>query len=98
MARIDFDLDDLTQAGLKRLVKQLLAASDEEEKKLIAKLGKRSDEKSEDKPRRQKNDLADLHEEMHGKANAPEVTDDDLPYDGDDELPDVPTKRSKKRG
>lgn len=98
MARIDFDLDDLTQAGLKRLVKQLLAASDEEEKKLTAKLGKHSNEKSEEKPSRRKNDLADLHEEMHGKANAPEVTDDDLPYDGDDELPDVPTKRSKKRG
>ena len=40
MARIDFDLDDLTQAGLKRLVKQLLSASDEDEKKIIAKLGK----------------------------------------------------------
>lgn len=100
MARIDFDLDDLTQAGLKRLVKQLLAASDKEEQRIVAKLGKHSasEEKAEGKPHRQKNDLADLHEEMHGKANAPEVTDDDLPYEGDDELPDVPTKRSKKRG
>lgn len=92
MARIDFDLDDLTQAGLKRLVKQLLAASDEEEKQIVAKLGKRSDEKS--KP--QKNDLADLDEEMHGKPNTPAVSDDDLPYDGDDELPDVPKKKGKK--
>lgn len=91
MARIDFDLDDLTQAGLKRLVKQLLAASDEEEKKIVAKLGKRSDEKG--KP--QKNDLADLDEEMHGKPNTPAVSDDDLPYDGDDELPDVPKKGKK---
>ena len=87
MARIDFDLDDLTQAGLKRLVKQLLAASDEEEKKIIAKLGK--DEK---KP---KNDLADLDEEMHGKPNTPMVDDDDGPKDGE-EMPDFPKKKGKK--
>lgn len=85
MARIDFDLDDLTQAGLKRLVKQLLSASDAEEKEIIARLGKA-------KPR--KNDLADLHEEKHGKPNTPLVTDDDLPSE-DDELPDVPKKRKK---
>jgi hypothetical protein len=88
MARIDFDLDDLTQAGLKRLVKQLLAASDEEEKKIIAKLGK-----SEKKP---KNDLADLDEEMHGKPNTPMVEDDDGPEDGE-EMPELP-KKGKKRG
>ena len=35
---------------------------------------------------------------MHGKPNAPEVTEDDLPYDGDDELPDVPKKKGKKNG
>lgn len=94
MARIDFDLDDLTQAGLKRLVKQLLAASDEEEKKIVAKLGKHnaSEEKAERKP--PKNDLADLDEEMHGKPNTPMVEDDDLPHDGD--LPDVPKKKVKK--
>ena len=97
MARIDFDLDDLTQAGLKRLVKQLLAASDEEEQKIVAKLGKHnaSEEKAEGKPHKQKNDLADLDEEMHGKPNTPAVTDDDMPYDGDDELPDVPKKGKK---
>ena len=88
MARIDFDLDDLTQAGLKRLVKQLLSAGDKEEQKITAKLGKSKPEK---------NDLADLDEEMHGKPNTPAVTDDDMPYDGDDELPDVP-KKGKKRG
>jgi hypothetical protein len=88
MARIDFDLDDLTQAGLKRLVKQLLAASDEEEKKIIAKLGKSSDKKP-------KNDLADLDEEMHGKPNTPMVEDDDGPEDGE-EMPDLPKKKGKK--
>jgi hypothetical protein len=87
MARLDFDLDDLTQAGLKRLVKQLLAASDEEEKEIISKLSK--DEKS---PKKEKNDLADLDEEMHGKPNTPLVTDDDLPSD---DMPDVPKKKRK---
>ena len=91
MARIDFDLDDLTQAGLKRLVKQLLSASDEEEKKIIAKLGK--GEKSDKQP---KNDLADLDEEMHGRPNTPMVEDDDGPKDGE-EMPDIP-KKGKKRG
>lgn len=100
MARIDFDLDDLTQAGLKRLVKQLLSASDKDEQKIVAKLGKQSpaEEKEEGKPHKQKNDLADLHEEMHGKPNTPMVTDDDLPYEGDEELPDVPKKKGKLRG
>lgn len=90
MARIDFDLDDLTNAALKRLVKQLLVADDEEEKKIVKKLGKKTDAKED------RNDLADLHEEQHGKPNTPMVTDDDLPYDGDDELPDVP-KQKKRR-
>lgn len=84
--KIDFDLDDLTNTALKRLVKQMLTASDEEEKALMAKMRKKPE----------KNALADLDEEMHGKPNAPEVTDDDLPYDGDDELPDVPKKKGKK--
>lgn len=68
--RIDFDLDDLTNSALKRLVKQLLTASDEEEKKIMDKLAKRSK-----KP--EKNELADLDEEMHGKPSTPMVEDDD---------------------
>ena len=96
MARIDFDLDDLTQAGLKRLVKQLLSASDEEEKKIVAKLGKHNASEEKGKPHKRKNDLADLDEEMHGKPNTPMVTDDDLAYEGD--LPDVPKKKGKLRG
>ena len=89
MARIDFDLDDLTNAALKRLVKQLLVADDEEEKKIVK--GLKKGQKKEGK-----NELADLHEEMHGKPNTPMVEDDDLPYEGDDELPDVPTQKGKK--
>lgn len=84
--KIDFDLRDLNRTALERMVKQLLTASDKEERDMMKQLQKRAE----------KNDLADLDEEMHGKANAPEVTDDDLPYKGDDELPDVPKKKGKK--
>ena len=84
--KIDFDLDDLTNSALRRMVKQLLTANEAEEKKIMEKLQKRAE----------KNDLADLDEEMHGKPNTPMVTDDDLPYEGDDELPDVPKKNGKK--
>lgn len=84
--KMDFDLRDLNRTALERMVKQLLTASDKEERDMMKKLQKRAE----------KNDLADLDEEMHGKPNAPDVTDDDLPYDGDDELPDVPKKKGKK--
>ena len=96
MARIDFDLDDLTQAGLKRLVKQLLSASDDEEKKIVAKLGKHSPAEEKAEGKKQRNDLADLDEEMHGKPNTPMVEEDDGPMDGE-EMPELP-KKGKKRG
>jgi L-2-hydroxyglutarate oxidase LhgO len=84
--KVDFDIRDLNRNALERMVKQLLTASDKEEREMMKKLQKRAE----------KNDLADLDEEMHGKPNAPEVTDEDLPYKGDDELPDVPKKKEKK--
>jgi hemerythrin superfamily protein len=84
--RIDFDLDDLTNSALRRMVKQLLTANEAEEKKILDKLNQRAS----------KNDLADLVEEKRGKPNTPEVTEDDLPYEGDDELPDVPKKKGRK--
>lgn len=43
---------------------------------------------------KESNDLADLDEEMHGKYNAPLVTEDDKPRKG---YPDVP-KKGNKRG
>jgi hypothetical protein len=86
MAKIDFDLDDLTNAALRRMVKKLLIASDSEEKEILSSL----DKKSKAPP---KNDLADLDEEMHGKPNTPMVEDDDLPGDG--ELADMPKKGKK---
>ena len=82
--KMEFDLRDLNRTALERMVKQLLSSSESEEKAILKKLNA-------------KNDLADLDEEMHGKPNAPKVTEDDLPYKGDDELPDVP-KKEKKRG
>jgi len=84
--RIDFDLDDLTNSALRRMVKQLLTANEAEEKKILDRLNQKAS----------KNDLADLVEEKRGKPNTPEVTEDDLPYEGDDELPDLPKKKGRK--
>jgi hypothetical protein len=74
---IDEHLNRMTRDGMKKFVKELLSASDEQEKKILSSA---------------KNDLADLDEEMHGKPNTPRVEDDDL-SDDDDELPPVPKKR-----
>jgi len=83
--RIDFDadewLDGMTRDGMKKFVKKLLSASDAEEKKMLSR-----------KP--QKNDLADLDEEMHGKPNTPMVEEDDMEDDAE-ELPPVPKKGKK---
>lgn len=84
--KMEFDLRDLNRGALERMVKQLLVAKDGDEKKILDKLQQRAE----------KNDLADLDEEMHGKPNTPEVTEDDLPGDG--ELADIPKKKAKKNG
>lgn len=89
MAKLDLDLDDLTPTALKRLVKQLLIADDAGEKKLMnslyAKVGPHNKKEEAAEP----NDLADLHEEMHGSPKTPEVCADDMPSDGS--LADVKT-------
>ena len=84
--KMDFDLRDLNRNALERLVKQLLVTKDGEEKAILDKLQKRAE----------KNDLADLDEEMHGKPNTPKVEEDDMPGDG--ELADLPKKKVKKNG
>jgi hypothetical protein len=84
--KMDFDLRDLNRSALERMVKQLLVAKDGDEKAILDKLQKRAE----------KNDLADLDEEMHGKPNTPKVEEDDMPGDG--ELADVPKKKVKKNG
>jgi len=68
--KTDFSLDDLTKSALKRLVGQLLAADEGQEKKILNQLNQR-------KRKPEKNDLADLDEEMHGKPETPEVEDDE---------------------
>jgi len=78
--KMQMDIGDLTKGALERLVKQLLTASEQEEKEILKRLDG-------------KNDLADLDEEMHGKPNTPEVEDDDLPKK---ELADLPKKKGKK--
>ena len=85
---MQLDLDDLTHAALKRLVQKLLAGDEASDAKVAKKLAKDND--GEDK-----NDLADLDEEMHGKPNTPKVTRDDMPYE-DGELPDVLPPKKKK--
>jgi hypothetical protein len=68
--KTDFSLDDLTKSALKRLVGQLLAADDGEETKILNQLSQR-------KKKPEKNDLADLDEEMHGKPKTPEVEEEE---------------------
>lgn len=69
-SRVDFDLDDLTNSALKRLVKQLLVAGEAEEKKLLRRLSQPS------KAEKESNDLADLKEEQHGAPSKIDPMDD----------------------
>lgn len=82
----EFSLRDLNRSALERLVEQLLVTKEGEEKAILDKLQKRAE----------KNDLADLDEEMHGRPNTPKVEADDPSSDG--ELADLPKKQEKKRG
>ena len=59
MKPMTFDPGDLTKGALVRLVKQLVLAGDEEEKKLLQSLEQTHKESS---------DLADLKEEKKGKV------------------------------
>jgi hypothetical protein len=61
MSKVDFSIDDLTKAALKRLVQQLLAASEGEQEKILAKLDQQKDADKE------REDLANLKEETRGK-------------------------------
>jgi len=94
MARINLDLDDLTPTALKRLVKQLLAADDKEEQAIAAKLGKHGPKEEKAEGKEEKNDLADLHEEMHGRPRTPQVEEDDMPSD---DLPEPPYKKKGRK-
>lgn len=80
--KLNLDLDEMlegmTRDGMKKFVRKLITAGEAEEKSLLQKL------------KGDKNDLADLDEEMHGKHPSAEVEDEDV---SDGELPDVPKKR-----
>ena len=67
MTNVNLDLDDLTNAALKRLVKQLLAAEDGEEQEILDAIS--SAQKESD-------DLADLSEEKRGSPRKIAVDDD----------------------
>lgn len=68
--KVNFSVDDLTKSALKRLVAQLLAANDGDEKEILDKLSQDAD--------KERNDLADLVEEKRGKPAAIE-SEDDMP-------------------
>ena len=71
MPKIDFSVDDLTKAALKRMVQRLLVATEAEEKAIMGEIDKRARKKKGDR-----NDLADLAEEGRGKAPKIEIEDD----------------------
>lgn len=65
--KMEFDLRDLNRPALERLVKQLLTASDAEEKEIMDRLGQEA--KSKEDATKESNDLADLKEEKSGKPS-----------------------------
>ena len=81
--KMEMELSDLTKGALQRLVNELLKADEEKEKQIMDKYLKGD-----------KNDLADLDEEMHGKPDTPDVEEDDLPSE---ELADIPPRKKKKK-
>ena len=81
--KMEMELSDLTKGALQRLVNELLKADEDKEKKIMDKYLKGD-----------KNDLADLDEEMHGKPDTPDVEEEDLPRD---ELADIPPRKKKKK-
>lgn len=80
MSSVQLDLRDLNRSALERIVKQLLTASEGEEKAIMDRLGEQA--KSKDAAVKESEDLADLTEEKRGKPN---------PIDPDEE----PTRRKK---
>jgi len=71
-ARMDLGVDDLTKTALKRLVTQLLSASEGEEKRILDQLA------TQEKSDKERNDLADLVEEKRGKPASISAEDDDF--------------------
>lgn len=93
MKRLNVDLDDFTNAALKRIVKQLLATPDGEEAKILDQLTRGHSKGSAEK---EQNDLADLVEEKRGKPKSISP-DGDLAADEPDGDDDDARFRSKKK-
>lgn len=70
MAKIELDLDDLTTTALKRLVKKLLVAGEDEERSILQELSQTSMAEKES------NDLADLREEKRGTPSKIDMDDE----------------------
>lgn len=68
---MQFDIDDIKPSALKRLLKQAL----------LKEKGDSVKEKGEESDDKEKEDLADLHEEQKGSSKSPKVENDDLPED-----------------
>lgn len=74
----ELDLEDLPPKALRKLIKSMLA-----------KYGKPNDAKQSADADKEREDLADLHEEKKGKTAGLPVTDEDMPFDlGSDSGPD----------
>jgi hypothetical protein len=84
-----FDIDDIKPSALKRLLKHALLK------------GRRTDEskkKTEESDDKEREDLADFHEESNGPSHPPKVTKSDIPVElrGDDEGEEEEEKTSEK--
>ena len=69
--KMNLGVDDLTKGALKRLVAELLAASDGEEQRILDRLAK------QDESDKERNDLADLVEEKRGKPATIDAEDEE---------------------
>lgn len=74
MDAAELDIEDLPPKALRKLIRSMLA-----------KAGKTPDKKADDKSDEEREALADLHEEGKGKAPKVPVTEDDLPFDLENE-------------
>jgi hypothetical protein len=70
--KVNFGVDDLTKSALKRLVEQLLASNDGEEKKILDQLAQR------EKDDKERNDLADLVREKRGSPSRIDADEEEM--------------------
>lgn len=86
MDAAELDIEDLPPKALRKLIRSMLAKS-----------GKPTGKKDDDKADEEREALSDLHEEHKGKAPKVPVTEDDLPF-GQDEEEDEEKEDEKEEG